>query len=171
MARNAKPNNRTTLRFISPDDSAIGLTEDEFKDGWTAYNDTLDERSLKLKPDETPSYYFLKCLTLDAQQRLVSAISAEEGDERSVFERCFAPETVGEMRYFLDKHLVGCADHQEIVDIHPDGSFTSKSFAWAPGEARPEGLVDSVLADQVLTFNLFMFCSAASRLTEKEKKQ
>lgn len=171
MARSAKPNNRTTLRYITPEDSAIGLTDDERKDGWGLYTETLNEAHLKLVPGEAPSYYYLKCLTLDAQQRLVSAIAGDDEDTRSVFERCFSPEVIGEMKTFLDTFLVGCTFHEEVTEVLPDGTTVTRSFAWVPGTPRPDGLIDSILADQVLTFNLFMFCSSASRLSEKEKKQ
>jgi hypothetical protein len=38
------------------------------------------------------------------------------------------------------------------------------------GSPRPDGLLDSVLADRNLAFNLITFCFNANKLSEKEKK-
>lgn len=167
MPRVAKPNNRTSIRFVSPDDTAISSI-----DGYSKYLETLDESHLGIKGDITPSFYYLKCLTLEGMTRLMSAVAPTDEDVgRNVFERLFNEQNIGEMRWFLEANLTGCTDHEEVIDVLPDGSFTTKSYAWKVGEARPEGLIDSVLADQSLTFNMFMFCTNAARLTEKEKKQ
>jgi hypothetical protein len=71
----------------------------------------------------------------------------------------------------VDRNLVGCDHHEEVLEIKPDGSFVTRSFKWAVGDPRPDGLLDSVLADRVLSFNLIMFCINANKLSEKEKKR
>lgn len=177
MARKARPNSRTILRYVTPEDSAIGLEPDqpgeglpkEFSDGWKAYNETFDESHLKLKVDETTSYYYIKPLTLDAQTKFFEAFS-DAGEGVSMFEKAFSPGMKHVLRDFVERFVVGCDFHEEVESVGGHGEFLTKSFAWEVGLPRPEGLVDSILADANLTFNLFMFAINSSKLSEKEKK-
>lgn len=174
MARKARPNSRTILRYITPEDSAIGLKPDteetkEFSEGWKAYNETFDENHLKLIPGEAPSYYHIRPLTLDAQTKFFEALS--DGDEsETLMARAMSPAMRLVLRDFVERFVVGVDHHEEVVKIHGDGSFDTRTFVWPVGEARPDGLCDSILADSNLTFNLFMFAVNSSKLTEKEKK-
>lgn len=182
MARHARPNTRTALRYISPEDSAIGFAQgtDEFRDAWNKYTDTFDEGVLNLKPDEKPSYYYLKILSFDSQTKFYEALRAadepadddkSEGNVGNMIERMFSPVMLATTREFIETNLIGCDDHQEVVAIAPDGSFDVKSYSWKPGEPRPDGLVDAIVADQLLAFNMIMFCINTNKLSEKEKKR
>ncbi len=171
MARPAKPTSRTSLRFVSPDDTAIGFEpgSDEHSAAWREYSETFDERKLNLT--SVPAYYYLKILSLDAQQKFMDTWrAADEDDARSPLERMFSHECLTATREFIETNLVGCDDHPEVTDITPDGEMVTRSFVWKPGTPRPDGLVDSVLADQILAFNLIMFSINTNRLSEKEKK-
>lgn len=176
MARYARPNSRTSLRYISPDDSAIGFEpgSQEFKDAWSKYAETFDESVLNLKPGEAPSYYYLRILSFDSQTKFYDALRASdaEGDETtSTVERMFSPEMIATTRDFIEHNLIGCDDHQEVTNIDATGNFEIKRFGWKPGDVRPDGLVESVVADQILSFNMIMFCINTNRLSEKEKKR
>lgn len=179
MARLARPNTRTALRYISPEDSAIGFEQgtEAFREAWNKYTDTFDERHLNLKIDEKPSYYYLKILSFDSQTKFYDALrAADEGDEKdenvgNMIERMFSPVMLSTTREFIETNLIGCDDHQEVVAIAPDGSFDVKSYSWKPGEPRPDGLVDAIVADQLLAFNMIMFCINTNKLSEKEKKR
>lgn len=173
MARKAKPNSRTLLRYICPEDTAIGLTPDtpEFAAGWSAYTDSFDEGHLQLKPDETPSYYYIKPLTLDAQTVFFDALAESNADGKSVMASAFSPSMRLVLRDFVERFIVGCDLHEEVISVGPDGSFERKSFTWPVGSDRPDGLTDSIMADATLTFNLFMFAINSSKLSEKEKKR
>lgn len=171
MARPIKPTSRTSLRFVSPDDTAIGFepASDEHREAWRLYNETFDERHLALT--EAPAYYYVKILTLDAQQRFIDAWrAADEDDTAPALERMFRPECVSATREFIETNLVGCEEHTEVTEIRPDGTLATRTFKWAPGTPRPDGLVESVMADQLLAFNLIMFTINTNRLSEKEKK-
>lgn len=180
MARKARPNSRTILRYITPEDSAIGLAPDlpdngevkgvkEFSDGWKAYNETFDEGHLKLIPGEAPSYYHIRPLTLDAQTKFFEAL-ADGGEDETLMKRAMSPAMRLVLRDFVERFIVGVDHHEEVARVHGDGSFDTKVFVWPVGDPRPDGLVDSILADSNLTFNLFMFAVNSSKLTEKEKK-
>lgn len=175
MARKAKPNSRTLLRYICPEDTAIGLAPDGAEDkpftkGWTAYTDTFDESHLELKPEESPSYYYIKPLTLDAQTVFFDALAEANADGKSVMSSAFTPSMRHVLKDFVERFVVGADAHEEVLAVSPDGGFETKVFNWPVGSNRPDGLVDSILADSTLTFNLFMFALNSSKLSEKEKK-
>lgn len=174
MARKAKPNSRTVLRYISPDDNAIGLAPDDgeskdFSAGWKKYNDTFDETHLNLKAEEVPSYYYIKPMTFDAQTKFFEAF-ADSDDTTSTFERAFSPGMRHVLLDFVERFVIGAEYHEEVTEVRPNGKFDTKVFRWEVGTPRPEGFVESVMADANLTFNLFMFAINASKLSETEKK-
>jgi len=173
MARFARPTSRTSLRYIAPDDQSIGFEPgtDDFKAAWDAYANSFDERHLKLKDGEAPSYYYFKVLALEDQIKFFDTMrAADEDDTSNTIERMFSPEMLATTRDFIDRNLVGCDDHQEVTEIRADGSLVVRSYKWSVGSPRPDGLLDSVLADRNLAFNLITFCFNANKLSEKEKK-
>ena len=176
MARKAKPNSRTLLRYVCPEDTAIGLAPDTenskaFTEGWGKYTDSFDETYLQLRPDETPSYYYIKPLTLDAQTVFFDALAESNADGKSVMASAFSPSMRLVLRDFVERFIVGCDLHEEVTSVAGDGSFERKSFTWLVGSDRPDGLTESIMADATLTFNLFMFAINSSKLSEKEKKR
>ena len=170
MARKARPNNRTTLRYISPDDSAIGVPSDtpEFQAAWKTYNDTFDESVLKIDPEKAPGWYYIRPITLDAQTKFFEALA--DDDTSSLFVKAFSPSLRHIIYEFVDRFVIGCARHEEVTQINSGGEMVTQEFTWEVGSPRPEGLVESIMADQGLTFNLFMFAVNASRLSDREKK-
>lgn len=172
MARKARPNSRTLVRFIAPDDSAIGLNESEFNAGYDKYMQTLNEEHLKLKEDETPSYYYARPITVDllTKTRDLLAVAADAEASTSA-EKLMGPEGKLVLREFVDRCVVGCTAHPTVESIKADGSFIEKNYAWEVGTMRPDGFVDAILSDDKVIYNLFWFTFSASQLTDDEKKR
>lgn len=172
MARKARPNSRTLVRFIAPDDGAIGLDEKEFGDGYDKYMKTLNEEHLKLRDDETPAYYYARPITVDLMTKTRDLLAVpDDSEETAASQKLLGPEGKLVLREFVERCVVGCASHPMVEKINGDGSFSEKFFSWEVGSMRPDGIVDAILADDKVIYNLFWFTFSASQLTDDEKKR
>jgi len=111
-------------------------------------------------------------MTFDAQTKFFEAFadSGSDADGSTTFERAFSPSMRHVLQDFVERFVIGAEYHEEVSEVLPDGSFETTSYHWDIGTLRPEGFVESVMADAHLTFNLFMFAINSSKLSETEKK-
>lgn len=168
MARKAKPSSRTLIRYISADDSAIGLEPEALAEAYQKYMQNLDETTLQIIPGEIPSYYHLKVLPLDLHAKMVDALRTDE--ETTPLEVFLSPVGRELLTEFLTRCLVAVDAHPYIDRINPDGSFVENVISWPVGGTRPPGLVEAILGEEHLAINLFWFGYRASQLTDDEKK-
>lgn len=171
MARKAKSTTRTTLRFIAPDDGAIGLEGQELIEAYGKYMTELDENHLNLIAGETPSFYHFKILPFDLQTRIREILTVDGEDEVDAVSMFAAPAAQEVLAEFLDRCLIGADSHPYVDNIRPDGSFDGGVVSWAAPAARPPELTALILAESSLAINMFWFVFRASQLTENEKKR
>lgn len=170
MARKAKPTTRTSLRFVAPDDGAIGLEGTELIEAYGKYMSDLDETHLKLIEGETPSFYHFKVLPFDLQTRIRDILTTD-GDDVDAVGMFTAPAAQEILSEFLDRCLVGADSHPFVDAIRPDSSFDGGVISWAAPAPRPAELTPLILAESSLAINMFWFVFRASQLTENEKKR
>lgn len=170
--RKVRPNTRTTFRFVSSDDEAIGLEEGKgLEDGYQKYLETMDEGHLALRTDISPTFYWLRPMPLDIFRRAQDGLSHDEGEtdeERGA--RLQSTEMVLVIHDALDRCLVGCDNHAYVTAIQPDGTFVHDVVSWHVGDKRPEGVLETILEDRALAYNMFVALLRAANLTDPEKK-
>lgn len=169
MARKAKPSSRTSIQFVAADDEAIGVEPEGLTEAYSKYMQDMDERGLKLKDGVAPSYYHLRVLPLDLQAKIRDALTVD-GDDVSPMDAFLSPVGKQLLNEFVNRCLMACDGHPYVDRINPDGSFESRVLTWAPGDNRPNGLVEAITAEEMLAINMFWFVFRASQLTEAEKK-
>lgn len=163
--RKARPNTRTTFRFVAPDDESIGDSDPK---AYHNYLETMDESFLKLSG--TPTFYWLRPMPLDIFRRAQDCLSAD-GDDESRAERLQSDEMFLIIRDAIDRCLVGADGHPIVLSIRADGSFETDVLRWSTAERRPDDALALILDDRNLAFNMFIALLRAANLTESEKKQ
>jgi hypothetical protein len=163
MARKIRPSSRTIVKFIAIDDEAIGVSEQDLAAAYTRYTETLDESHLQLRDDVDPCFYQARVLPFDLQTKLRDAITEDSAG-------LFSPAGRALLREFISRCLVAVTEHTVVTNIQPNGEFDTETFSWDGSDARPEGLDNALISDEILIANLFWFVFRASQLTETEKK-
>jgi len=161
MARQAKMlASSAKIKFIAYDDSAIKQDE-TIVERYREYLKSGDHTKLELDPDKSPAYYYFRPLKAQWLHELNLALQPDS-DPSEMYE---AGKT------FLAQILIGCDDHPMVTEFQDNGELISEHVKWEPGTPAREGLVASILADEMFCSYATMYLYNISRLTETEKKR
>ena len=166
MGRKRIPRGDVLARFISPDDEAIGA---EGEDAYMEYLKTGNEEHLELIEGIKPAYYWVKPLTSRAWVKIQHVfVEEEEETDEQLSDKAEAFRSI--YLEIAENSIVGCREHQEVVELLPDGTWKVESWNWRVGKPRPEGLLESMQDDLVLLSNVLNFLISVSTLSDREKK-
>jgi hypothetical protein len=159
----------TVLTFISVDDPAIGVTDDERPAALAQYARTLDQRVLKLTPSVEPTKFFVRVLDAEQKSSVASLLMSDGvGGFAAALQTDLGRLT---LRSLLDKNLLGYKNFQLVTGFSDFGEPVITRYDCAPGEGAPVAdVTTALLSDLGFMVNLLLFLVTAGQLSDDEKK-
>lgn len=157
----------TVLTFISGDDPAIGVPDNERADVIAQYAKTLDQRLLKLRSDMEPCKFFVRVLSAE-QKSVIQAMFTDELQELATSLRAETGRAL--LRDLLDRNVVGMRNFCLIQGVNEIGELDIKRYDIEINQPIPTDVREAMLGDAGLSINLLLFLLSAGSLSESEKK-